>query len=392
MGRPKRSDGVCGHDGIEAAEIAALAAQQGYCAIEGFCGPGGISLGLQGAGFNVRLSFDIDVRAVETHKQNLRGECIQGDARTLQSSQLVKQAGSKKRGLDLFAGGPPCQGFSKQKRGAHLGDDRNSLVLEFVRFVEEIKPRFFLLENVAIFGQKRGARYLDEFRIRLKDYRLYTAFINCAEFGLAQTRQRFMIVGKRRDQQCAFSFPRGERSRMTTVGDVLSGLPEPPADYSDHPKFPNHQRARVTPINVQRFSHVPQGGGWQDIPKHLRLKCHQKVDTQSGGWPDVYGRLKWDGQCPTITGGFDSFTRGRYGHPLQDRPLTPREAARLQGFPDDFVFAGTRADIRSQIGNAVPPPVAKAVGIAIAKSLLVHDGLIEAIDEESSETQLNLFC
>ena len=97
------------------------------------------------------------------------------------------------------------------------------------------------------------------------------------------------------------------------------------------------------------------------MPEELRLLCHRKADTKSGGWPDVYGRLDWNGQCPTITGGFDSFTRGRYGHPLQDRPLTPREAARLQGFPDSFVFKGTRADIRSQIGNAVPPKLAQII-------------------------------
>ena len=88
----------------------------------------------------------------------------------------------------------------------------------------------------------------------------------------------------------------------------------------------------------------------------------------------MYGRLRWDGQCPTITGGFDSFTRGRYGHPLHDRPLTPREAARLQGFPDHFAFWGTRADVRSQIGNVVPPPLARAIGLEILKLLQVVDG------------------
>src|SRR3569623_1721374 len=161
-----------------------------------------------------------------------------------------------------------------------------------------------------------------------------------------------------------------------TVGDVLRGLPEPPMDYSNHPKYPNHQRARVTLANIERFSFVPQGGGWQDIPFEHRLPCHQRVDTSSGGWPDVYGRLEWNGQCPTITGGFDSFTRGRYGHPLQDRPLTPREAARLLGFPDHFVFWGTRADLRSQIGNAVPPPLAQQVGTQILEALRTADGVL----------------
>jgi DNA (cytosine-5)-methyltransferase 1 len=153
------------------------------------------------------------------------------------------------------------------------------------------------------------------------------------------------------------------------VGGVIGDLPEPPGDYKDHPDFPNHQAARVTQQNIERFSYVPEGGGWQDIPFDLRLPCHQKVDTSRGGWPDVYGRLRWDGQCPTITGGFDSFTRGRYGHPRSDRPLTPREAARLQSFPDSHVFLGTRHDIRHQIGNAVPPKLAEQIGAQVIRAL-----------------------
>jgi DNA (cytosine-5)-methyltransferase 1 len=99
----------------------------------------------------------------------------------------------------------------------------------------------------------------------------------------------------------------------------------------------------------------------------------------------VYGRLRQDGQCPTITGGFDSFTRGRYGHPIQNRAITPREAARMQGFPDDFLFSGNRGDVRSQIGNVVPPPLAEAIGIEILRALLVSDGRIKS-DLRSSPT------
>ena len=166
-----------------------------------------------------------------------------------------------------------------------------------------------------------------------------------------------------------------------TVGEALADLPEPPLDYSDHPDFPNHQRARVTALNIERFSHVPPGGGWQDIPEPLRLKCHQNVDTSRGGWPDVYGRLEANSQAPTITGGFDSFTRGRYGHPSEDRPLTPREAARLQGFPDWFVFSGTRYDIRTQIGNAVPPPLASAIGKSILLTLVSAGEVLSSTPE-----------
>jgi DNA (cytosine-5)-methyltransferase 1 len=330
-----------------------------------------MALGLQAAGFEVALSFDLDQRAVETCRANQAHRCEQIDARQATGASLRSLAGHESTDIDLFSGGPPCQGFSKQKRGAHLGDDRNGLIGEHARLVSELRPRFFILENVAVFGQKRGARQLEDLASLLGgDYLLHPHFYNCAEYGLAQTRERFVLVGQRSDVPGEWAPPApATPKRDVTVGKVLDGLPEPPEDYSDHPSFPNHQRARVTQLNIQRFSHVPQGGGWQDIPFELRLKCHQRVDTKSGGWPDVYGRLRWDGQCPTITGGFDSFTRGRYGHPKFDRPLTPREAARLQGFPDSYVFCGTRADIRSQIGNAVPPPLAQAVGEAIASIL-----------------------
>lgn len=363
-----------------------LARDRAYVAIEGFCGPGGMSLGLHQAGFDVRLAFDIDKFAVDTHRRNLGENCMVADAADLTGDELMAKASVETGKIDLFAGGPPCQGFSKQKRGAHLGDDRNELVLHYVRLVEELRPRYFLFENVAIFGQKRGRHYIDEMAHRLKDYRLFPGFYNSANFGLAQTRERFVMIGQRRDQKTRVHLPVPKVTQRTTVGEALVGLPEPPLDYTDHSDFPNHQRARVTALNIERFSHVPQGGGWQDIPFELRLPCHKVAKPATGGWPDVYGRLKWDGQCPTITGGFDSFTRGRYGHPLQDRPLTPREAARLQGFPDDFVFAGTRGDIRSQIGNAVPPPLAQAFGLELLRALLVHDGYLqdEVADDSAS--------
>ena len=200
---------------------------------------------------------------------------------------------------------------------------------------------------------------------------------NCADYGLAQTRVRFIIVGRSKTLKASFIPPGRAVEKWATVGEVLKGLPEPPTDYSEHPTFPNHYRARVTAINIERFSHVPQGGGWWSIPEKLRLQCHRRVDRSSGGWPDVYGRLEQAGQAPTLTAGFDSFTRGRYGHPTQDRPLTPREASRLQGFPDDFRFFGTKWDVRSQIGNAVPPPLAEAIGRAIRRSLMVEDGIIK---------------
>ena len=335
-------------------------------AVDAFCGAGGLSLGLRQAGFDLRHAFDNNEWSISTCVKNLGDHAEVADAYSMSGAHILERAGVTD--LDLLAGGPPCQGFSKQKRGAHLGDKRNALVAEFLRLVGEVRPKAFLMENVAMMAQVRGRHLVDRFHA-VEGYELVGHFYIAADYGVAQTRERYMLIGIRNDQPGSFYVPSPTTPKWPTVGEVIGDLPEPPVDYREHPAYPNHQNARVTPINIKRFSYVPQGGGWQDIPYDMRLKCHQVVDTSQGGWPDVYGRLQWDGQCPTITGGFDSFTRGRYGHPLRDRPLTPREAARLQGFPDDFVFAGTRYDVRHQIGNAVPVPLAKTVGTAVLQAL-----------------------
>lgn len=360
-----------------------------YVAIDSFCGAGGLAYGLQRAGYEIGAAFDNNQLAIDAFQKNVSAQGFVADAKEVTGQALLEAAGVTGR-LDLFAGGPPCQGFSKQNRGAHLGDDRNDLVFEFARLVREINPRFFLLENVDQLGKKRGRDFVARVHKELKDFDLYPHFYNSADYGLPQTRVRFVIIGKHHDVRATFKKPGPTVTKWTTLREALKGLPEPPDDYSEHPDFPNHYRAKVTKINVERFSYVPQGGGWWDIPEGLRLECHKNVDRRSGGWPDVYGRLVWDSQCPTITGGFDSFTRGRYGHPAHDRPITPREAARIQGFPDQFTFFGDRYAIRHQIGNAVPPPLAEEHGRAILKTLQVEDGLVEAPSFEDMDPALAL--
>ncbi len=336
-------------------------------AVDAFCGAGGLSLGLLRAGFDIRAAFDWDGPSVDTYQKNLGAHGFEADAKEITAEDLRQRTGNVD--LDLFAGGPPCQGFSKQTRGAHAGDERNALMVQYLRLVGELKPKAFLLENVAMAAQVRGRHLIAQFR-ELGDYRVTGHFYIAANYGVAQTRERFVMVGIRKDIRGDFVVPSPTSPEWPTVGAVIGSMPEPPADCSEHQNFANHQQTRISDINRRRFSHVPQGGGWQDIPFELRLPCHQKVDVRSGGWPDVYGRLRWDGQCPTITGGFDSFTRGRYGHPTKDRAITPREAARLQGFPDDFIFLGKRDQVRHQIGNAVPVPLAATIGLSIVDALV----------------------
>ncbi|ECL8076671.1 DNA cytosine methyltransferase, partial [Salmonella enterica subsp. enterica serovar Manhattan] len=357
------------------------------------CGAGGMSLGLKQAGFDIKLAFDINEDAVKTYNNNLGDHCLQLDASAISGKSLLEKAGITSR-LDLFSGGPPCQGFSKQRKGAHLlNDERNKLVLEYSRLVNELNPRAFLFENVEIFGQKRGRDLIDEIKEKLFKYNIFTFFICSSDFGVAQKRGRFIMIGIDKSENS--DYPKLERTDSElTIKDVIGNLPPPPEDYTEHSEIPNHIKCKITKLNEERFSHVPPGGGWKDIPHDLRLKCHQNVDTNSGGWPDVYGRLEWDKQCPTITAGFDSFTRGRYGHPSQNRAITLREGAMLQGFPIDYRFYGKRDAIRLQIGNAVPPPVAKAAGTAIIKCLnnqSPENSSYQSPIENSNEEQIELF-
>lgn len=339
--------------------------------IEGFCGAGGMALGLRQAGFKNLLAFDNDSAAIESYQRNIGSEGSVLDARKLKGSSLLKLLGLCKGELDLFAGGPPCQGFSLQRRRGYESDERNDLVWDFFRLVEEMHPKVFLLENVVMLGAVRGQKYTSEGFSRMQKigYRVSYGIINCADYGMAQTRRRFIAVGVRVNGQFFFPWRTNLPSNYNTVGSVLKGLPDCPEDFTEHPDFPNHIRCRITQKNIEMISHVPPGGGWKDIPKRLWLDCMHRWKGESGGWPDVYGRLKTDGQCPTITAGFDSFSRGRYAHPVFNRAITAREASRLQTFPDSFRFFGTRHDVRLQIGNAVPPLIAKIFGKEIIRHL-----------------------
>lgn len=338
--------------------------------IDAFCGAGGMSLGLIDAGFEISSALDLDAMAVLTHEMNLPGMVFECDVRYVSGKALLRRSGLSDGELTLLCGGPPCQGFSMQRKDGHQ-DSRNSLVSEFSRLVKEMKPRFFLFENVRAIKGIRGDRFISPMTDELKSegYNISPFIYEMQRYGIPQSRSRFVIVGELGGETFRHPLPNDE---IKTVRDAIGDLPDPPEDGSEHPDFPNHIGSNLSKKNIERFSHVPPGGGWMDIPVDLMLPCHRRMlesGAKGGMWPDVYGRLEWDLPAPTITTGFDSFTRGRYGHPSKDRALTPREAARIQGFPDWFRFRGNREDVRKQIGNAVPPPLAEAIGRAILEGI-----------------------
>ena len=344
-----------------------LRPERNAIAIDLFCGAGGLSLGLRDSGFNVGAALDNDPIAVRTYSDNLGHHAVCGRIEDVSSAELLAMAGVRKGECTLLAGGPPCQGFSLQRRGER-DDPRNQLVLQFLRKIEEILPRFFLMENVGGLLSKHGKPLLDELAVRVArlGYTVQLDLLDASDFGIPQRRKRAFLVGERTDGSApTFCFPEPTTSNSPrTVRDAIANLPSPPPDGTRHPDVANHFReARLAPINLERIRHVPQGGGREHLPEHLQLACHK--NNKAHRHLDVYGRLAWDEPSVTLTARFDSFSRGRFAHPVEHRSLTIREGARIQTFPDWFVFAGNREDQARQVGNAVPPLLARCLGDAV---------------------------
>lgn len=353
-------------------------------AIDLFAGAGGLSLGLEDAGFRVAAALENDDAAASTYRRNLRHPILQADIRLVDSESLLATAGLQPGECALVAGGPPCQGFSLQRRGPRK-DVRNGLVLEFIRIVEAVGPVFFLMENVGGLLTRHGAPFLRELFARMGDdgYDVSVRQLNAVEYEVPQQRKRAFIVGRKRTLPNQFRWPRGNPRADTwiTVRDAIGDLPSPPSDGSPHADIANHFReGRLSALNLERIRTVPPGGGRLDLPEHLQLECHR--NNPSHRHLDVYGRLAWDRPAGTLTARFDSFTRGRFAHPEEHRTITLREGARLQTFPDNFVFEGSREEIARQIGNAVPPLLAKRIGEAVMATLLGAKEASTSIIEE----------
>lgn len=335
-----------------------------------FSGAGGLSLGFSKAGFEVVFAADNDKESLETYVHNFGPHAYPMDLTIGTPKAIAKQIREKSGEIDVLIGGPPCQGFSIQRRGSS-DDPRNHLLLRHVQVGLALNVKALLIENVPTILGSRGATQLNEALSLLAEasYTVTSAVLQAADYGVPQLRRRAFVVAFRRDFSGGFRFPEGVLSPGTyaTVRQGLHGLPEPPADHSPHPSIHNHQRRKISEINLRRLSFVPEGGGRLDIPEELRLPCHRKDNGHRH--LDVFGRMIWDKPAPTITAMFDNFTRGRFAHPSETRNITNREGARLQSFPDDFEFIGNQKSVARQIGNAVPPMLAAATAHAISSHL-----------------------
>ena len=337
-------------------------------AIDLFCGAGGLSLGLTNAGIEIVCAVDNWSVATNTYSANFDHPILAADISKLTAADILKFG--RVRGVDVVVGGPPCQGFSVQRIGSDL-DGRNSLVLEFARLVIEFRPRMFLMENVPGLLGRRGRPLAEAFERTLSasGYNVQWILLNACDYGVPQARRRVMIYGWP-DGEPGFEFPTPTHgpNDYLTVWDAIGDLPSPPEDHTPLAGDFLHRRTRLSHLNIERLRHIPPGGGMEDLPVYLRVACHRNGADRIGH-RYVYGRLAPDKPSATITARFDSFTRGRFGHPYENRNITLREGARLQSFPDTFKFLGNQEPIAALIGNAVPPTLAALVAQQMVRTL-----------------------
>ena len=367
-----------------------------YEAIDIFSGCGGVSCGLSLSGFKIKSAVEIEKRAVNTYlnyKPLEKVKVLNDDICNLNGKQILNAARIKNDDIYLFAGCPPCQNFSRQNPSNKKKsiEDRKKLLFEFLRIIEEIKPPFILMENVPGIKSDFNKVILDEFLERLKRYYYVKEnILNAADYGVPQVRKRFVLHAVRKDLNkelesigFVFDLPKvthnknGDKGfkKWKTVKEVIDDLPKIKAgeEYKDNGKIHNHKCANLSKMNLKRIKIIRKNGGSRDgLPEDLILDCHKKKDKNGktfSGHGDVYGIMDPDKPAPTITGGCLCYSKGRYGHYNQDRAISIREAARLQTFPDDFMFDNSLTSSALQIGNAVPIDLVRASGAVFKEAI-----------------------
>lgn len=368
-----------------------------------FAGAGGLSEGFREAGFDIRVGIDLAQHACATHAVNFPdAHTWCRDVTDVSGAQVQDAAGGR---LEVVIGGPNCQGVSQRGfRDPH--DSRNLMFWEFARLISTLQPQAFLMENVAGLTHQHNWPLLQEVvrEFGKLGYRMGADVVSAAEYGVPQLRHRFIMIGLR-GSGSAVLFPRpthaggkgvvGLRSStlpdqealkpFVTLREAISDLPavksgggsdaaaygptEPTSEYQREMRTHssalfNHRASNIAAINLARIADIPEGGNWKDIPEGLlpprffecRLTDHSTT----------YARLRWSHPAFTLTALFGNVTAGAFTHPEQNRALTVREGARIHGFPDRFKFAGPLNSQYRQIGNAVPPRLARAFADHIA--------------------------
>jgi DNA (cytosine-5)-methyltransferase 1 len=333
-------------------------------AIDLFCGSGGVTLGLKNAGFNVIGALDLNKKACATYRANHpEVRLVEKDIKETKPSEfsdLVTQQ------LDILAICAPCQPFSTQNRNKNGEDTRNNLLNASLPFVRFYLPKIIFVENVP------GLQTTEVFKrfvavLRRQGYSVSKPIkVNAAELGVPQRRMRVILIAtKGINLKIATNI---SRASGKTVFESIGDLEVPHIGASSYNRDPLHFSRKHSDLNLSRLKHIPaNGGGRESLPSELQLTCH--IGKKTSSFSDTYGRMSWDEVSPTLTTGCTDITRGRFAHPEQHRAITLREAARLQSFPDEYIFIGSAAEIATQIGNAVPPTMMNTIARSLYKAL-----------------------
>lgn len=378
--------------------------------IDLFSGAGGLSVGFEQAGFTAVLANDNDQYACETYATNHPdADVVNSDVEDLDGSSIRERTGEAE--IPLVIGGPNCQGVSL--RGKRDPDDpKNKMFYHFARLISELRPEFFVMENVPGLMHRHNRELITDIFHEFEEmgYTCGGEVLSAADYGVPQLRYRFILVGSLSQSEIAFPDPThrspvGQRTDLfagtdsrpfwRTTNDAIKDLPQisngggadvmeysdavPPNDFQAYCRgssdlLYNHVCHETPEHNIRLIQHIPPGGNWRDIPEDLRPERFRRVALKDH--TTTYGRLEWDMPSRTITTYFNNISSGAFTHPDQHRGISVREGARFQSFPDNHVFQGTLARQYRQVGNAVPPLMAYFVATAVRSMLRgdVDDG------------------
>ncbi len=332
-----------------------------------YSGCGGVTAALRAQHFKVVAAVDNDPLAAQTYRLNNKNtHFYEMDIRDVKPKEIrTKHLGNTD--LDVLVVCSPCQPFSNQNknRGA---DARSELILQATRFARILNPKIIFFENVPGIARKETSSVLTKLRDDLNQlgYNLNEPqTIDMADYGVPQRRRRCVLFATRPGYTMELPAPLTVEGHRRTVRMAIGDL-NPLRSGSKSKKDPLHFARDHQPIALNRMASIKKNGGDRfSLPLELELECHKGKT----GYPDVYGRMWWDRVAPTLTTGCTDVTRGRYMHPTQNRAISLREAARLQTFPDTYIFEGNSGQIATQIGNAVPPAFIEAVAPALRHAL-----------------------
>jgi len=322
--------------------------------IDLFSGAGGMSLGFSKAGFTNVFSVEFDKQIANTYKENFPSHNLYvGDIKELSNFKIMSSL-TKNKEIDVVIGGPPCQGFSMAGNigRTFIDDERNQLFKEFVRVVSVVNPKVFVMENVSRMATHNNGQTIKEIINEFKklEYKVNYNILQTADYGIPQKRQRIFIVGIKKTGK--FNFPKKQKEFMS-IKEAIKDLPK--LESGETSDIPNHNAMNHSVQMLHKMSYIPDGGNRDSIPENIRPK--------SG---DARKYIRYDSKKPAVTITGDN---RKIFHYSQNRALTSRELARIQTFPDDFVFYGNSGSIQQQIGNAVPPKLAELIAKQVKKAI-----------------------